>query len=388
MAIFNGTPNDDTLIGGTAADVLSGFAGNDRLDGGAGIDTYSGGTGNDTYLVDNAAELIFEDVGAGTDRVIASASFYLYANIENIDLIAGSSNFFAVGNGLDNTINGNAGANLLLGGGGVDVIAGKDGNDVIYGEGDGDILNGGNGLDFIAGGDGNDLIAGAEGEDAIYGEAGNDTLVGGDGFFQFDLLVGGDGNDSLDGDSGLADQDYLYGDAGDDSFSVDSPADLVIEFAGGGTDTVIATINGAGYYLYQEIENLILAGNTPFGVGNNINNNLTGNAAANYLFGGAGNDRLNGRAGNDVLFGESGTDIFVFERAAGTATIGGDVIADFVVGTDKIELRTTGFTSFAQVQVGIVAVGGDTAINLGFGDFIILQGVNAATLTAVDFQFS
>ena len=97
----------------------------------------------------------------------------------------------------------------------------------------------------------------------LYGGAGDDSLTG-ELDFAFDLLVGGDGQDSLDGASGLGDADHLYGGSGDDSYWVDSPADLVFEFSDDGIDTVYADIVGAGFYLYANIENLILLGATAF----------------------------------------------------------------------------------------------------------------------------
>ncbi|WP_443026149.1 calcium-binding protein, partial [Sphingomonas sp. CCH9-H8] len=146
------------------------------------------------------------------------------------------------------------------------------------------------------------------------------------------------------------------------------------------TDTVYATINGAGYYLYAHTENLVLGGDTPFGVGNELNNRITGSASSNWLLGGAGNDVLNGRGGNDVLFGESGADIFVFERGTGA-----DVIGDFVAGTDRIDLSAYGFTSFAQVQAALGENGGTAFLTLGNGDLVVLNGVARAALSAGDF---
>jgi len=105
--------------------------------------------------------------------------------------------------------------------------------------------------------------------DALYGEDGNDTLYGGTDF-QTDILVGGNGNDVLHGDSGLGDYDLMDGGAGDDIYYVDTPADLTFEAAADGNDTVYANISGAGYYLYANVENLVLLGTTPYGVGNEL----------------------------------------------------------------------------------------------------------------------
>jgi Ca2+-binding RTX toxin-like protein len=178
------------------------------------------------------------------------------------------------------------------------------------------------------------------------------------------------------------DYDLLDGGSGDDVYLVDTGADLTFEAVGGGIDTVIADIPvaGAGVYLYANVENLILQGTTAFGVGNELNNNLTGNAVSNYLLGGAGTDVINGKGGNDVLFGEAGADTFIFERGTG-----GDVIGDFLAGTDKIDVRAFGITSFAQLQGAFIQNGNVGAINLGNGDFIVLHNVTMTSLTAGDF---
>jgi Ca2+-binding RTX toxin-like protein len=154
----------------------------------------------------------------------------------------------------------------------------------------------------------------------------------------------------------------------------------VFEQPGEGFDRVFANINGAGFYLYDNIEVLILEGNTPFGVGNGLDNSLLGSASGNYLLGGAGNDVLNGRGGNDVLFGESGNDIFQFQPGTG-----GDVIGDFAIGQDKIDLSAYSTLSFAQLQTLFVQNGNVGAIQLPNGDVIVLHNVTMSQLTASDF---
>jgi Ca2+-binding RTX toxin-like protein len=287
---------------------------------------------------------------------------------------------FGVGNELANQLDGNELNNLLLGGAGDDTINGWSGNDVIFGQDGVDLLIGDEGVDFLAGGSGDDNLAGDDGADALYGEAGNDQLHGGYSF-DTDILVGGEGTDSLNGQSGLGDYDLMNGGAGDDVYSVDTPADLTFEAANEGIDTVIADIAGAGYYLYPHIENLALTGDTPFGVGNELDNAISGSFTANWLLGGAGNDWLDGRQGNDVLFGEGGADTFVFGSFSGQ-----DVIGDFLYGTDTLDLSGF-FASFAEVQANFVQNGTDGAIDLGGGHFVVLQGVDMSALTATDFVF-
>jgi Ca2+-binding RTX toxin-like protein len=375
---LTGTAADDDMSGGQGNDTIFGLGGADLISGGAGTDSLHGGAGNDIYIIDNQNDLVFEDAGNGTDIVYTTSNFYLYANVENLTLEDSGGNIFGVGNDLSNIIRGNSGGNLIIALGGADTVDGGAGNDLIYGGDGDDQLRGDAGIDYIVGGNGVDNIDGGAGADEIYGQDGDDILSGGS-TFDTDIIVGGIGNDTIFGDSGRGDYDLLYGNTGNDTFYVDTPSDLVFEQAGEGTDTVYANIVGAGYYLYDHIENLILEGNTPFGVGNALDNNLLGNGISNWLLGGGGNDRLNGAAGNDVLFGEAGRDVFVFERGTG-----GDVIGDFVRGQDRIDLSAFGFT-FAQLQANFVQNGNTGAINLGNGDLVVLNGVTMSSLTAADF---
>ena len=373
----NGVAN--LLKGNGGHDTLLGGGGDDTLDGGSGTDNLYGGSGNDNFLADSAGDIVFENASEGSDTVTSTAGYYLYANIENLTLAAGAGDIFGVGNELANDITGNEGSNLLIAGAGDDVEHGSGGIDVLYGQDGNDQMFGDAGNDVLIAGLGNDVLDGGTGGDSLYGEDGNDTLTGGTSF-EFDQLVGGNGDDILHGDSGMGDFDYLYGNAGNDTFYVDTPADLVFEQPGEGTDTVFANIVGAGYYLYDNIENLTLLGNTPFGVGNALANTLIGNGISNYLLGGLGNDTLNGKGGNDVLFGEGGADTFVFEHGTG-----GDVIGDFLAGTDKIDLHAFGFANFQALLNSMHEVNGTTAIDLGGGDFIVINGVASASFHAGDF---
>ncbi len=374
----------DDLFGGDGDDTLDGGNGDDTLDGGAGSNTLAGGFGSDTYRVTGQGDVIFEAADDGIDTVFATGNYYLWDGIELLMLLetdTGTRDFFGVGNGLDNLIFGNSGNNLLLGGAGNDEISGDLGNDALFGEAGNDVLNGDAGIDYLAGGEGNDTIDGGADADALYGEAGGDELIGGSSF-DTDILVGGAGDDTLNGSSGLGDYDLMDGGSGDDLYFVDTPADLTFEAAGGGSDRVVADIAGAGYYLYPHVENLLLRGATTFGVGNDLANFLGAEAGTQWLLGGGGNDSLDGGAGNDVLFGEAGADVFVFVGASGA-----DVIGDFQPGADRIRLIGVPIVDFAQLRNGFVENGGTTAINLGDGNFIVLNGVANSALSAGDFVF-
>ena len=133
----------------------------------------------------------------------------------------------------------------------------------------------------------------------------------------------------------------MSGGSGNDIYVVDNGSDLVKEAAGGGTDTVYASVNytlGAG----QEIEYLRAnAGATGLTLGGNeLANVLVGNSGADTLYGGAGNDVLYGGLGADRLAGGAGADVFRFNLVGetGVTATTRDVITDFVEGADKIAL--------------------------------------------------
>ncbi|MBI1285507.1 MAG: matrixin family metalloprotease [Thiobacillus sp.] len=301
--------------------------------------------------------------------------------IENV--IGGSGDDQITGNAADNILRGNAGNDIVAGWDGADTLYGGSGNDNLFGVDGNDTLYGESGIDYLVGGSGDDTLDGGDNPDAIYGEDGNDTLYGGIGFHT-DIMVGGAGDDILNGSGPTihyqGDYDLMDGGSGNDTYYVDTPNDLTFEAAGGGTDTVIAEIDGGGYYLWAYTENLTLAGSTPFGVGNELDNILTGSSLVNWLLGGAGNDTINGKGGNDVLFGEAGIDTFVFERGTG-----GDVVGDFLCGTDQVQIAGLGFSSFAQVQAAMSTDGVSTALDLGMGDFVVFNGVTMASFAAGDF---
>ncbi len=149
-------------------------------------------------------------------------------------------------------------------------------------------------------------------ENAI-GGSGADSLLGN---AAANLLEGRAGADTLSGGAGV---DTLAGGTGDDLYIVDSPDDLLVEAAGGGTDTVNVDIRVASgtYTLGAEIENGILVNTLAFTLnGNSLANLLTGNAANNVLNGGDGNDTLVGASGLDTLAGGAGDDVYVVDTGA------------------------------------------------------------------------
>ena len=305
---INGTGNaqDNKLIGNDGNNVLSGMAGNDSIEGGAGNDTLDGGTGadlliggtgNDTYIVDSALDVIVENAGEGVDTVQASFTAALGEHLENLTL-TGGANIDGSGNALDNVITGNSGNNVLNGGAGSDTLLGGAGNDVYEVDAFDTVVEAaGAGTDTVRAGFNYTLGANLE----------NLVLSGGDlngaGNALANSIVGTAGNNVLDGGLGA---DILDGGAGNDTYIVDNSADVVVEAAGNGVDTVLAS---ASYQLAANVEHLVLTGSANInGAGNALDNTITGNSGSNLLDGGQGADLLLGGAGNDTLVGGEGDD--------------------------------------------------------------------------------
>ncbi|MFH0025029.1 matrixin family metalloprotease, partial [Pseudomonas fluorescens] len=78
-----------TVIGNALNNIIVGNADNNILDGGLGTDTMTGGLGNDTYRVDNVNDVVVESstLANEIDTVMASVSYTLGANLENLTLL-------------------------------------------------------------------------------------------------------------------------------------------------------------------------------------------------------------------------------------------------------------------------------------------------------------
>jgi serralysin len=326
--------------GNALNNVLTGNSGNNRLDGALGSDTMIGGLGDDTYVIDTASDVIVEASGEGTDTVESKVTFDLrtYGQVLENLLLTGSGNTSGTGNGQGNVITGNAGNNVLNGAWGNDTIYGGAGNDTIRDDFGVESMFGGLGDDTYVidnAGDtiteylnqGTDLVESAISVELrlLSGNLENLTLTGtgninGAGNALNNVITGNAGNNILDGALGA---DTMIGGEGDDTYIVDSTGDRITELLNQGTDTVLASFSFALRDRSQNLENLTLTGSSDLdGIGNALDNVLTGNSGAN---------RLNGALGDDTMIGGYGDDTFVVNST-------GDRVTEYLnQGHDRIE---------------------------------------------------
>lgn len=194
----------------------------------------------------------------------------------------------------------------------------------------------------------------AEIENARTGN-GADTVIGNN---LNNEIMAGVGNDSL---NGLAGDDELRGEIGHDAMRGGSGDDLLI--GGSGRDTLEGGSGNDRLY------------------GGNDDDTLLGGAGDDLLKGGNGNDRLSGGTGDDELVGGNGSDVFVILQGNGD-----DIITDFQIDLDDIDLSDTEFDSFDELE--FTDNNGDAILDLGGGNSVTLIDISSDDLSADDFIFT
>src|SRR5262245_4193498 len=146
----------------------------------------------------------------------------------------------------------------------------------------------------------------------------------------------------------------MWGGTGDDIYSVDNAGDVVVEFAGEGSDTVWASIDD--YTLPDQVENLTLFNIGGLnGTGNDLDNVIVGNDSPNILNGDGGSDTIAGGGSNDIIDGDAnadtmlggqGDDIFIVDDF-------NDVVLEYAnEGFDQVQTSVSyALTAGSEVEV-------------------------------------
>lgn len=437
---LSGDAGNDTLNGGAGDDTVNGGAGNDTViyGNGEGADVIDGGDGSDTLRIvegtfgadDSVAVVLAGGIitslnGIATVANVEAAELHLdggndtltYQTDQNVsvNLLSGAATGFAFLRGVENVTAG-GGNDTLLGNAATNTLGGGDGNDDVRGGFGDDVLLGGAGNDDLYGQEGDDVLEGGAGNDRIDGGVGNDTAsyasaaaavtvslsatptrasfeeqdtqgAGLDRLIGIENLIGSAHNDSLTGDGnaniidGGAGADTMDGGAGDDTYIVDNAGDAINDASG--VDTVRTAL--AGYVLDGDVENLVLTGNAAInGIGNALDNEITGNSANNTLNGAGGTDTV-------VLLGAISDHAFALAGAGMTVTSAAGGV-DTLVSIERAKIGGNSYlivpgTNAANTGAGAVIGGSQAELLLGFngadelrgngGDDILVGGAGA-----------
>ena len=243
-------------------------------------------------------------------------------------------------------------------------------------------------------------------DNAILRDSKNSSLTGNK---KDNILIGNDFDNKIKGGQGA---DQMSGRKGDDFYYVDNINDEVMELAGEGNDTVRSEVD---YTLSDNVENLQLSGlrfyttwggdsgeelihaSTLFpeeakelipikGVGNDLNNTITGNRADNILDGGKGADILMGYEGDDTYYIDNKDDVIIENNdyGGGYDTVYSSI--DYVLSTDVEKLILEGNAIYAignnkdNKIIGndknntLIGNGGDNVLIGGKGDDTYIFG--------------
>ncbi|RMA43301.1 hypothetical protein D9R08_06740 [Rhodophyticola porphyridii] len=241
-------------------------------------------------------------------------------------------------------------------------VDGTNGNDVIGAfYTDPETEGAGTGDDTVDGAAGDDVIYGGAGDDAIYDGAGNDASYGDSGNDQFFASAGAD---HYDGGTGLDELTYASSTTG-----------LTIDLL----DSANSTGDAAGD-TFNSIERVVRTG---FADVIRLSADVSG-------FGGDGDDEITDASGLETMTGGAGADVFVLVAGDGAE----DIITDFEVASDRIDLSAWGVQWFDQLTIATTPT--DTA---GFVDvqisysgesvaLVTLSDADAANLTSSSFVFA
>jgi Ca2+-binding RTX toxin-like protein len=384
--LFGGVGND-TLIGGSAADMLFGQAGNDTLLGRGGNDLLFGGAGNDVLTGGDADDQVFGEAdndriiwnpgddtdlnegGAGIDTVEVNGgngaeTFTTTANGTRVrfDRIMPAPFSLDIGTSENLVVNANGGGDSFSATGNLAALIkitvdGGAGNDTILGS---------NGADTLLGGDGTDFIDGNQGSDVVFLGAGNDT-------FQWDP---GDGSDTVEGQDGT---------------------DTMVFNGSNGNEIFDASANGGRVRFTRNLGNVVMdldnvetiAMNALGGADSITANDLIGTDLTRFdvnLAGTLGGTTGDGQADTVVVNGTGGSDTITVTGAGTSTSVVGLPVAVNITNSEAANdslvvntLRGNDSVNASTLPAGIVKLiedggAGDDALVGSRGADVLLGG--------------
>lgn len=407
-----GSRSDELISGGEGRDRIDGGAGNDVIVGGAGVDTLTGGTGSDVFRFNAVSDSYRNGSQSFSDRITDFDEA-----TDRLDLTA--LGLVGLGNGHNGTVKATYNATtdttylasldadsqgnrfqLALSGNHLNTLGADNFASLISGTPYNDKLNGTAADETLVGGAGRDTLQGDGGDDRLYGGAGGDTLSGGTGA---DTFVYTKVSDSLrnDASGSYAQRDLIVDFNGNGHDKIDVSA-LGFTGLGNGYDgTLKVVLNLAGdYTALKSLEpdadgnrfeillkgnhlseltasNVLFANPNPTQTDNSqpiAHVETTGTSGADTLYGDWGNDKLYGLGGDDVLAGSvgddllvggagsdkltggSGADTFRFDQISDSYVGSADLITDFSVGRDLLDVSALGFTGLGNGTDGTLKV--------------------------------
>lgn len=316
LSIQKDTAGNDMINGSLGADFIFSTAGSDTINGSAGNDIIVNQSGNTTYYFNpgDGQDVIYDYAGNDTIILNFNSADVLFKRLSG-DLVLkfkGYADSLTIKNWFINDSNR------------IETIQVKEGKISIS-----DILGI---VTSSSASNKNDILYGTENDDYIHGYSGND------------LISTGAGNDTLYGGAGT---DVMVGSIGNDLYYVDNINDKVIENQNEGTDTVASTIS---YELPDNVEKLTLVGTLAInGRGNDLDNEIRGNANNNILDGKSGTNTLIGGAGDDIyIINESNANDSIVE----TADNGNDTVRSSITYTivNKINIENLELTGENNIE--------------------------------------
>ena len=385
--VLRGGTTDDTMTGGTGADIFVFVEGH----GNDTITDFSTTEGDKIDLRGFGAAITWEELQAAMTQVVDDPNT---AGVDEtatvIDLSAwgggtitldgitaaeltadmfglpGDTVAWRYGTEGDDTIVGDGAHNIIYGMEGDDTLRGEGGDDWIFGDEGGDTLEGGAGDDLLMGGEGDDTLDGGDGDDMLVGGEGADTMTGGTGA---DTFVFGEGH----GDDTITDFDTTQDEIHLRSFSQTISWDVL-------STKITTVLDENNVVVGLKIDLSDWGGGTITLDGITDVNDLTEDMfVLDRIVGDDdSDDALQGGTSDDTMTGGTGADTFVFDEASGN-----DTITDFsTTEGDKIDLTAfTASITWQQLQSKITTVTDPNDPNTVTGVQIDLSDFGGGTIT-------